>query len=99
FKRGKLVQVNIETAEINSLRPQEFCWRKRGESAQGLIIDSLGFFDKKVDKALDLPHTAPAHNFRGNLIYHTVSENCRMSPLIGHSPANCFPSVLLQGAF
>ena len=77
-KSSLLVQVDVETDEIDVLRMQELGGRIVGERAKAFRVCPLCLQDQFIDKIAHRGHTAPAHDVRRDLVDNAESKNRRM---------------------
>jgi hypothetical protein len=89
-----LVQVNVETQEIDCPRTQEFGGRIVRESAKTLRVDFFCFPNQFIDKIADRPAAAPANNIRRDLVDDTEGEHGGVMPAVGDRLPDCLPGFL-----
>ncbi len=74
FKRLPVMEVNVETDEVDVLRMQKFSRGKRREGAEAFRIDRFGRLHQVLDEIGHRADAAPADDFRRDLIHHAVGE-------------------------
>ena len=79
FEGFAVMQVNVEADKVDVLRAKEFGRRKRGERAEAIRVNGPGVIHQLINEFRHRAHTAPANDFRRNLVHDAVSEDRRVA--------------------
>src|SRR6266850_6362918 len=95
LERFAVMQVDVETDEVDVLRVEKLRGRKRREGAQTLRFHRPRSFHQFLNEISDGTHANPANDLGRDFVHHAVSEDAGMpwpslTALCTASRASCF---------